>query len=590
MPAISNFVFKSSIFALIPSSLPNMNYKLILALLGIIGMSRAQNLIDTTYGEGAGSFELPGFATADGYITLSDGSTAITGWTVDPVAVDWVTPVYWNPSDGRFSLDLNGFFVAGGILTTVPTIPGTSYAVSFDLAGFVAPGSPSNPKSVEVSVGTSTKSFSLPVPTVTGQKPITVNWTQHKFEFVASSVSSTLSFKSLVPGDASGLLLDNVSVQKVATMSVTNVRGEQRLNTDLVDVYYDLVASNSSSVSVRLQVSPDSGHTWSVPVVNVSQDVGANVISGHGKHILWNAGADWNGQVSKNVKFKVIASGESPESDGFALIPAGSFQMGDALADGNADELPVHTVQVSAFYMAQYEVTKSLWDEVRIWGLSHGYTDLGAGAGKALDHPVNSISWYDMVKWCNGRSEKEELNPCYTVLHEVYRTGDTSPDCNFEANGYRLPTEAEWEKAARGGITGKRFPWGDTISHSDANFTNDGGESYQSGSIGSDPIWSGNDESYPYTSPVGSFSVNGYGLYDMIGNVWEWCWDTYDSNYYTYSPEIDPQGATIGAFRVFRGGGWNDLAYYSRVSTRGRHYPFARNSNYGFRLARSSVH
>jgi formylglycine-generating enzyme required for sulfatase activity len=152
--------------------------------------------------------------------------------------------------------------------------------------------------------------------------------------------------------------------------------------------------------------------------------------------------------------FKIV-----PISAGFSLIPAGSFQMGDALAEGLSQELPVHTVQVSAFYMAKHEVTKALWDEVRTWAAGNGYTDLPVGGGKAADHPVQAINWYAMVKWCNARSEKNGLTPCYRVCSEIYRFGENEPDCNWEANGYRLPTEAEWEKAARGGLSGKRFPW-----------------------------------------------------------------------------------------------------------------------------------
>jgi len=110
------------------------------------------------------------------------------------------------------------------------------------------------------------------------------------------------------------------------------------------------------------------------------------------------------------------------------------------------------------------------------------------------------------VKWCNERSEKEGLSPCYRVGSAVYRAGENDAvTCDWNANGYRLPSEAEWEKAARGGLEGKRFPWGDTISHSQANFWNSAGESYQSGTTGPHPVWSNNDDgNHPYVSLDGS--------------------------------------------------------------------------------------
>lgn len=277
----------------------------------------------------------------------------------------------------------------------------------------------------------------------------------------------------------------------------------------------------------------------------------------------------------------------TPAPADMALIPAGSFTMGDSL-DGDGDAPPV-TVNVSEFFMGKHEVTKALWDEVRTWGASNGYTDLAQGAGKAADHPAQEISWWDVVKWCNARSQKDGLTPVYTVSGAVMRTGTTDPVANWNANGYRLPTEAEWEKAARGGLSGKRFPWGDTISHTDANFWNAGGETYQSGTTGPHPLWSNNDDqNYPYTSPVGSFAANAYGLHDMAGNVWEWCWDWYG----LYSNgATDPRGADSGTRRVIRGGGWGSSAFNCRVAGRFnvRFGPTVRSHDLGFRVARSSV-
>jgi formylglycine-generating enzyme required for sulfatase activity len=278
----------------------------------------------------------------------------------------------------------------------------------------------------------------------------------------------------------------------------------------------------------------------------------------------------------------ILATLTVPE---LALIPAGSFTMGRSSGDTEANAPPVG-VLVSAFYMGKSEVTKALWDEVHIWAVANGYTDLTSGAGKAADHPVGGVSWWDVIKWCNARSEKEGLIPCYRVSGAVMRIGRTAPAVNWSANGYRLPTEAEWEKSARGGISGKRFPWGtDTISHSQANFRNNGGENYQSGTTGYQPTYATGTS--PYTSPVGSFSANGFGLNDMAGNVWEWCWDWYGGS--TYGSGVsDPRGAASGTLRVCRGGSYDDDAYSCRAATRNGSSPISGYLNFGFRVARNS--
>jgi formylglycine-generating enzyme required for sulfatase activity len=277
---------------------------------------------------------------------------------------------------------------------------------------------------------------------------------------------------------------------------------------------------------------------------------------------------------------------------GMALIPAGSFQMGDTFDEGEYYELPVHAVYVSAFYMDKYEATLALWDAVEAWSATNGYSYDYPGFGKATNHPVLNIDWYDMVKWCNARSQMEGRVPSYytdAALTQVYTNGQVAPFVNWNA-GYRLPTESEWEKAARGGVNGHRFPWSDvdTISESQANYycdTND--YSYDIGPTpGYNPAFI--DQDTPYTSPVGSFAPNGYGLYDMAGNAWEWCWDyagTYPSNFQT-----DPHGPATdqGSGRVGRGGNWNYYATDCRNSYRYGNSPTYSASNIGFRCALSA--
>jgi formylglycine-generating enzyme required for sulfatase activity len=265
------------------------------------------------------------------------------------------------------------------------------------------------------------------------------------------------------------------------------------------------------------------------------------------------------------------------------LIPSGAFLMGRASGDTDADAPPV-TVHVSSVLASRFEVTKSEWDEVRNWALSNGYSDLGAGGGKASNHPVQNITWWDAVKWCNARSEKEGLASCYRVGNDVLKIGTTVPEVDWNADGYRLPTEAEWEKCARGGESPRRFPWGDTISHQQANYSSSTIYAYDVSATGSyHPDYA--TGSQPFTAPVGSFASNEYGLHDMSGNVHELCWDWHMDSY--VDGASDPKGATSGTYRVYRGGSWSGNAFHSRTSSRRGLFPTHKYNSIGLRVFRN---
>ncbi len=253
--------------------------------------------------------------------------------------------------------------------------------------------------------------------------------------------------------------------------------------------------------------------------------------------------------TAENIVQKQISLEEGSDiSDTFVFVQGGAFQMGSN-SDGS-DEKPIHRATLSDFYIGKYEVTQTEWQEVMGNNPSEFKGDI---------NPVEKVTWYDAVEFCNKKSRKEGLE-------EVYSGSGPNIKCDFSKNGYRLPTEAEWEFAAKGGNKSKDYTY--------------------SGSNNIDEVAWYADNSNDKSNPVGDKKANELGIYDMSGNVWEWCWDWYGS--YSLILQSNPTGSTSGSNRVIRGGGWGSSASFCRVAIRSSDGPSVSYYFIGFRLARSS--
>ena len=298
-------------------------------------------------------------------------------------------------------------------------------------------------------------------------------------------------------------------------------------------------------------------------------------------------------QTKEQTKDQINTQKKPPE---FVYIEGGTFMMGspDSEVSRGSGEVQ-HRVTISPFYISNYQVTQKEYKKVM-------RTNPSEFKGDNL--PVENVTWYDAIEYCNKRSIKEGLTPAYTIdksrkdpnNENVYDDKKWTVTWNKKANGYRLPTEAEWEYACRAGTT-TPFNTGNNITTDQANYK--GTYPYNNNGKGFDS-YRGDIDVFgnPYnhnptgicrekTTPVGSFAPNPWGLYDMHGNVWEWCWDWRGA--YSTESQTDPVGAVAGAYRVIRGGAWGTRGHNLRSANRSHVNTFYRNSDGGFRLVRSSI-
>ncbi len=312
------------------------------------------------------------------------------------------------------------------------------------------------------------------------------------------------------------------------------------------------------------------------------------------------------------------ADQDCPTPPGMVSVPGGLFDMGDTFGEGTSDELPVHAVYLSPYYIDKYEVTNEQYAAALNWAYAQGglitvttgvvyqhgsgnnppYCDTNSADAESRihwdggtfsvtlgkeDHPMLEVSWYGSVAFCNWRSAMEGKPLCYDL---------STWTCDFGVAGYRLPTEAEWEKAAGWDPTQQRhFRFGEHTDGCGYDCLDDQrANCWSSG----DPFETG---AFPWPTPVGYYDGTNhggyqtqiaqsyYGCFDMSGNAWEWCHDRYSSTYYSSSPGSNPTGAATVSSFVLRGGGWNKLPNSSRSANRDSHSPGGREFYNGFRCA-----
>jgi formylglycine-generating enzyme required for sulfatase activity len=327
------------------------------------------------------------------------------------------------------------------------------------------------------------------------------------------------------------------TIAQAYTQSIVNVSFRQEGET--VRITYDLKeAQNGQTFNIELYCSTDGGRTYGNALKAVSGDVGEKIIGGYSKTIIWQPMQENITTLeSDKVKFKVTATIKSTMPDNMVFVKGGVFQMGGD--DGGSDEKPIHSVTVNDFYIGKYEVTQKEWRAIMGTNPSHF---------KDCDNcPVERVSWNDVQEYIKKLNAKTGKN-------------------------YRLPTEAEWEYAARGGNQSKGYTYSgsnttDNVAWNDENSYDLGSEHKNYG-----------------TNSVGQKSPNELGIYDMSGNVWEWCSDWYGSDYYKNSSSNNPKGANSGTYRVLRGGAWYNSPASCRIAFRFNCTPTFRFNRIGFRV------
>ncbi len=486
---------------------------------------------------GANSYN---WSVTGGNITAGQGSTSIT--------VDWTSQ-------------------GGQVCVNAQNQCGSSSDACTSIGGESVPATPDTPAGPSPVCAGDTESYSTnPVGNAD-----TYNWSVTGGNITAGQGSTSIAVNWTSEG---GQVCVNAQNQCGSSSDAcTSVGGESVPATPDTPSGPSPVSAGDFSDYTTNGVAGADSYTWTV--------TGGNIISGQNSTSVLVEWTSAGGEVcvaaanacgSSPLSCLTVDGSTSGEPPSMVSVPGGTFDMGCTAEQTqsvcSANESPVHSVTLSPYLISATEVTQAQWA-----AMVPEYTPDYSQTGQGDTHPAHYISWFDAVTYCNRLSQSQGFTPAYyadpgyTQVYDALDDGNGPVYWDQSANGYRLPTEAEWEYAARGA---------GAVPQTEFSGSND---------IDAVAWWNGNNGGQ--SQPVGTKNPNALNTFDMSGNVWEWCWDRYDADYYSNSPANNPTGPTSGSNRVRRGGSWGYTATYCRVAYRSGLSPGNRFGDFGFRLSRT---